>query len=192
MQSAQVLAIYGTGQPRSNLELLDHETQEVVIRGTVEADGTWHVDLPIDSNQPRRFDARIRDYAGRESETTEFLSVDSNLTGALSYPGTPEIIGWEPAKGSQAKESSFRIWGKAPPGVPVAVWDFGNARRLADTHASAEGEWEVTVGPLHPGMWRLVAHSYSNTGIASRRTEILSLDAQKSTEPENNGDSTNQ
>ena len=192
MQSAQVLAIYGTGQPRSTLELLDHETHEVVIQGTVEADGKWHVDLPIFLDHRRHFDARIRDYAGRESEATEFLSVDSNLTGALCYPGVPEIVGWEPAKDSQDKESTFRIWGKAPPGVPVTVWDYSNARQLVDTHASAEGKWEVSVGPLEPRMWYLVAHSYSESGIASQRTEILSLDARESREPENAGDSSNQ
>ncbi len=192
MPSVQVLAIHGTGQPRSNLELLDHETREVVIQGTVDADGKWHVDLPIASDGPCYFDARIRDYAGRESETTEILRVDSNLKGALCYSGIPEIVGWEPAEDSQGKEPRFRIWGKAPPEVPVAVWDFSNARRLVDTHASAEGEWEVTIGPLEPRMWYLVAHSYSKSGIASQRTEILSLDARESPIPENDGDSSNQ
>lgn len=134
----------------------------------------------------------IETFRHASTSWSKSLTIDSNLTGVLCYPGTPEIVGWEPAKNSQDKEPIFRIWGNAPPGVPVAVWDFGNARRLADTHASAEGEWEVTIGPLTPGTWRLVAHSYSKTGIASRRTEILSLDAQKSTEPENNGDSSKQ
>lgn len=173
--SHRILTVVGTTRPSTTVELLDHDTGELVVAGAVTAGGKWTAQVRVSSDRKRCFTAKARDYADRESEISNVLSVEPRLKGSLSCGVGPVIIGWANNSGHEDDAGGIIVWGTALPNTDVALWDHSNARKVAETRSSAEGEWRVSTGPLEARAWHFTARSYSEEGVRSEPSEMLSL-----------------
>jgi formylglycine-generating enzyme required for sulfatase activity len=177
----QTLSVFGAANPGLVVELLDADAGEVIAQGTAAVDGTWTIQTQTASGAPRHFVAKTRDIDSPASFPSNILSFDSNGTGGLAkdaaYFDRPVIEDWAEDKndGIADTEGSVTIRGTAVPNARVILWDYARAQKVVETRTSPEGRWQLSTGPLSPGKWHFVARAYTNAGVSSSPSELLSL-----------------
>lgn len=175
------LTLFGAAKRDLIVELLDAATGVMLAQGVAAQDGAWKMQTPLLKMRRQYFVMRARDHAGRVSRLSKILSFNDERRGVLSWDAQfvtrPVIERWAPLDKSDDADLAGRIsfWGTASPGTEVILWDYAHAQKVVKARTSPDGRWQLTTGPLSPGKWHFVARAYTDLGVSSFSSEMVSL-----------------